>query len=262
MLHYETWGKGEPLVAVHGFTQTGRSWGELGRRLGEVNRVIAVDAPGHGLSSSLEAGLWESAGLIAEVGGEAVYLGYSMGARLVLHVALSRPQLVRRLVLISGSAGIDDPAERAARRRSDEQLAARVEAEGVERFVSWWLSLPMWATLPEASAEVESRLANTPAGLASSLRLAGAGAVDPPLWERLGELAMPVLVIAGERDEAYAARAERFGVAIRAATVAVIPGAGHACHLERPGVVGDVIAGWLAGSHSARPAVRRAPKSS
>lgn len=250
------------MVLVHGFTQTGSSWGELGRRLGEGWEVTAVDAPGHGGSATVEAGLWDGGALLGDTGGRAVYVGYSMGGRLALHLALSRPRLVTGLVLISASAGIDDPAERARRRESDEELAARVEAEGVQGFVTWWLSLPMWATLPPGAAQVGSRLDNTAAGLASSLRLAGAGRLDPPLWDRLGELTMPVLVMAGSLDSAYRTRAERFGEAIPGAEVAVVAGAGHACHLERPEAVMDVLGPWLREVHNATPAVRRAPKSS
>jgi pimeloyl-ACP methyl ester carboxylesterase len=92
---------------------------------------------------------------------------------------------------------------------------------------------------------VGDRLANTPAGLASSLRLAGAGSQDS-LWDRLGELTMPVLVVAGELDAPYAAASARMGRLIIPSEVVVVPGAGHACHLERPDDVVAAIEGWLA----------------
>jgi 2-succinyl-6-hydroxy-2,4-cyclohexadiene-1-carboxylate synthase len=246
VLHCEKWGKGDPVVLVHGFTQTGRSWGDLGRRLGAIHAVNAVDAPGHGGSGHIAAGLWDGAALIGEAGGTATYVGYSMGGRFALHLALRRPDLATRLVLISTSAGIDDAAERAERLVADEALARKIEREGVEAFVGWWLRRPMWATLPEEAAGIGQRLSNSAAGLASSLRLAGAGRIDPPLWGRLGELAMPVLILAGELDSAYAGRAARFGAAIRRATVAIVPGAGHACHLERPDAVWEIVEPWLA----------------
>ena len=65
----------------------------------------------------------------------AVWLGYSMGGRFALNVALRHPGQVRRLVLVSATAGIDDPEERAARRRADEDLAGRIGTEGVAAFV-------------------------------------------------------------------------------------------------------------------------------
>jgi 2-succinyl-6-hydroxy-2,4-cyclohexadiene-1-carboxylate synthase len=236
---------GRPLVLVHGFTQTGASWGELGRLAGRAHAVCAVDAPGHGDSAGVAVGLAEGADRIVDTAGRAAYLGYSMGARFVLHAALRHPEAVERLILISASAGIDEPAERARRQESDGQLAERVEAEGVDAFVRWWLRGPLWATLPEHAAETGSRLANTAPGLASSLRLAGAGSA-PPLWDRLGEVSAPALILAGGLDDAYVARAERLVATLPDARLAIIAGAGHACHLEQPAAVWAAVEPFLA----------------
>jgi 2-succinyl-6-hydroxy-2,4-cyclohexadiene-1-carboxylate synthase len=238
-------GSGDAVVLLHGFTQTQRSWGPLAGQLAANHEVITMDAPGHGDAADWVAGLWEGAEGMAHAGGQATYVGYSMGGRFALHLALLHPELVTRLVLISTSAGIEDPDERAARRRSDEMLAQRVETEGVAAFVAWWLAQPMWGTLPAGAAGGKDRLTNTPGGLASSLRRAGAGR-QVPLWDRLGGLAMPVLVVAGELDTRYATAAERLGRAIPNAEVAIVAGAGHACHLERPDEVFATIEHWLA----------------
>lgn len=244
MLASRRWGSGRPLSLVHGFTQTSASWGPFGARLGSICAVTALDAPGHGGSSAVAAGLDDGAELIAAAGGPGAYLGYSMGARFALVLALRRPELVERLVLVSASAGIDDPVQRAQRRAADEELAQRVEAEGVEKFVTWWLGRPMWRTLPAAAAAGPSRLDNTPAGLASSLRRAGAGCLEP-LWDRLGSLRLPVLVVAGALDETYAAHARRLADALPDARLALVPDAGHACHLERPDAVWEAVAPFL-----------------
>lgn len=245
-LHTERHGSGPPLVLVHGFTQSAQAWGPVGDRLAGSHTVIAVDAPGHGRSAGVEADLPGGADLmVAAVGGRASWLGYSMGGRYALHAALRHPAAVERLVLVSATAGIEDPAERAERRASDEALADRVEADGLEPFLRWWLSLPLFATLPAEAAAMEARLGGTPSGLASSLRRAGTGTQEP-LWDRLGELSMPVLVVAGALDSKYAALAERLGRAVGAnAEVAIIDGAGHACHLERPAAFLDVVEPWL-----------------
>jgi 2-succinyl-6-hydroxy-2,4-cyclohexadiene-1-carboxylate synthase len=239
------WGKGEPVVLVHGFTQSAGAWGPLAERLAAGYRVVAVDAPGHGRSAAVRADLWQSAALIGEAGGPATYIGYSMGGRMALHLALSRSDLVRRLVLVSATAGIDDPGQRAARLASDEDIARRIERDGVDAFVAWWLRRPIFATLPAEAAAVDSRLGGTVAGLASNLRRTGTGTQEPT-WDRLGELAMPVLVIAGALDRPYVERAERMATAIGAnAELAVIEGAGHACHLEAPDVWLEAVEGWL-----------------
>lgn len=241
-------GSGPRLALVHGFTQSGRAWGPVGDALQRSYRLLALDAPGHGRSAGVEAALPDGSDLMAATvgrSGPASWLGYSMGGRYALHVALRHPDVVERLVLVSTTAGIDDAAEREARRRSDETLADRIEAEGLEPFLRWWLAQPLFASLPPGAAEMESRLEGSAAGLASSLRLAGTG-TQAPLWDRLSRLAVPALLIAGGLDTKYRALAERMGHAIGPrATVRIIEGAGHACHLERPEEFVDIVTGWL-----------------
>ncbi len=225
------------LVLIHGFTQNAGCWPDIAGPLAtaEATReVVAVDAPGHGQRAAVAAGLWETAALLAAEGGPADYLGYSMGGRIALHLALAFPRVVRKLVLVSATPGIEDERERAERRAADEALAAELERTGdVAGFLDRWLAGPLFAGLPRDRAGLDARLTNTAAGLASSLRLCGTGCQDN-LWPRLRELAMPVLVIAGGMDSKYAAIAERMAAALPDARLVVIPGAGHAAHLEQP----------------------------
>ncbi len=233
-LHTTEEGAGRPLALVHGFTQTLSSWGSLAENLAVDHRVICVDAPGHGGSAAVRADLWEGGRLLGRTAGRASYVGYSMGGRLCLHLALAEPSLVDKLVLIGATAGIDDPAERALRREADEALARQLEAEGLETFLRRWLAQSLFAGLAPDAAAIEARRQNTVAGLAGSLRSAGTGAQDP-LWDRLHELAMPVLVVAGERDDKFRALGERLVTSIGPnAHLAVVPNAGHAAHLEAP----------------------------
>jgi 2-succinyl-6-hydroxy-2,4-cyclohexadiene-1-carboxylate synthase len=241
-------GKGRPLVAVHGFTQTRRTWLPIAQRLSDGNHFTLVDAPGHGASSDVRADLWRGAELLGQAGGLGGYIGYSMGARLCLHLALQRPDLVSCLVLIGGHPGIVDPQARASRHGDDRALARRLETEGVTAFVDWWLQQPLFSTLSESAAGRADRLTNTAEGLASSLRLAGTGS-QQPLWDRLPELAMPVLVVAGQVDDKFARLGQRTAEAIGDnAEVVLIPGAGHACHLERPEAFCQLLADFLAKS--------------
>jgi 2-succinyl-6-hydroxy-2,4-cyclohexadiene-1-carboxylate synthase len=248
VLHAEVSGQGDPVVLLHGFTQSARSWGPILPALARSHTVIALDAPGHAHSAAVATDLPSGADLMVEAAGRsAAWLGYSMGGRFALHVATRHPDAVTRLVVVSATGGIDDPAVRAARRQSDQALAAKAEAEGVAAFVAWWLDRPLFATLPRAAASVESRLGGTGAGLASSLRLAGAGS-QQPLWSELGQLDMPVLVVAGSLDETYLAHGRRLVKSIGTnATMAIIPGAGHACHLEQPGAFLEVVSPFLDG---------------
>ena len=234
------------MALVHGFAQTRRCWGPVADDLAADHEIVAVDAPGHGRSAQVRADPWESAELLAGAGGHATWLGYSMGGRLCLHLALAAPQHVRALVVVGATAGIDDPAQRARRRAEDEDRARQLEIEGLERFLERWLAQPLFAGLGEEGRCDEERRKNTVAGLAASLRLAGAGAQEP-LWHRLEELAMPVLVVAGEHDRRFTALGRRMvdGIGDNA-TLAVVPGAGHAAHLEAPAGFLAVLRPWLA----------------
>ena len=245
-LHADRDGTGPPIVLVHGFTQTRRCWGPEAVDLARDHEVIRVDAPGHGRSSDVVAGLRSGARLIADQGGEATYLGYSMGARFCLHVALSNPELVRGLVLLGGTAGIEDPAERSARRDHDLTTAARLRELGVPAFLEGWLDQPLFASLPADRAFLDERLENTVDGLASSLEQSGTGSQDPS-WDRVHQLAMPVLVLAGGSDPKFTRLAERLAEAIGTnATMAVVPDAGHAAHLEQPDAFLAILRPWLA----------------
>jgi 2-succinyl-6-hydroxy-2,4-cyclohexadiene-1-carboxylate synthase len=239
-------GAGERVVLVHGFTQTLAAMGPLARSLRACHEVVRVDLPGHGGSAAIGVGFAEAAALLGRAGGPAAYLGYSLGGRLCLRLALDRPDLVRALVLVGASPGLDDPAERAARRASDDALAAELEQIGLERFLDRWLAQPLFATLPPERAGRADRLANTTQGLATSLRLHGTAAQEP-LWDRLAGLRPPALLLAGAGDAKFAALAERMAATIgSSARVARIPGAGHAAHLERPDEVAVLVRDFLA----------------
>ena len=249
MIHAELAGKatGPSVVLVHGFTQTGRNWGPIGRRLAADYRLVMLDAPGHGRSQDAPMGLGDAADALADAGGRGVWVGYSMGGRYALHVALARPEVVERLVLVGATGGIDDAGERADRRRRDEALADRLVAVGLDQFLDEWLANPLFAGLRATPEDRLARTENTVAGLAASLRHAGTGTQEP-LWDRLQQLSMPVLVVAGEQDEKFAALGRRLALAIGSnARLALIPEAGHAAHLEQPAAFVQTLRAFLDG---------------
>jgi 2-succinyl-6-hydroxy-2,4-cyclohexadiene-1-carboxylate synthase len=241
-------------VLVHGFTQTSACWAPVDEALRTDHDVVTPDLPGHGSSPHPALDLAGTAAVLAEEGGRATYVGYSFGARACLRLALDHPGVVEGLVLIGGTAGLDDEGERAARRAADEALAQQLEAVGVAAFLDRWLALPLFAGLPPARQHRAARLVNTPEGLAASLRLAGTGAQEP-LWGRLGELAAratPVLVVAGAGDAKFAALARRLADGIGpTAELALVEGAGHTAHLEQPEAFLTLLRGWLSRRHGA-----------
>jgi 2-succinyl-6-hydroxy-2,4-cyclohexadiene-1-carboxylate synthase len=252
VLHAETTGDGPRLVLVHGFTQTGRSWGRFGELLEPGRQVVRVDLPGHGGSGQVRADLSRSGDLVAEAAaaagdgnGSFDLLGYSLGARVALHAALSHPSAVRRLVLVGGTAGIEDEEARAGRRRRDDAMAQALEDDGdAEPFLRRWLASPMFAGLRDAG--MDERRRNGAVGLASSLRLAGTG-TQAPLWDRLGTVAVPTLLMAGADDIRFAVAAARMARALPDAAFSLVPGAGHAAHLAQPELAARIVARFLDG---------------
>lgn len=252
-------GTGEPLLLLlHGFTGAAASWDGHLDVFAAGRRVLAPDLPGHGATPAtatpgamtVEATADALATLLADLdAAPADVLGYSMGARLALRLAVTRPDAVGRLVLESPSAGIVDPVDRAARRAADEDLAARIERDGIASFVTAWERTPVFAShaalAPGVAARQRAiRLASDPRGLARSLRAAGQGAMEP-LHDRLASVTAPTLVVAGALDRVGLPRAEAVAAGIPGARLAVLGDAGHTPHLETPDAFRRLVLAFL-----------------
>ena len=264
-------GRGRPVLFLHGFSGSGLSWAGIAGPGSRV-RAIVPDLPGHGATgweadagatagaagpagtagaagtgqdgpdrrprASVERTADDLAGIVRRLGAERVdVVGYSLGARIALRLAVAHPEALGRLVLEAPSAGIADPAARAARAAADAERARLVVGEGVEAFAARWEAEPVLAGEAALPAEARARQtairrSQTPLGLAASLVYAGQGAMQP-LHDALPRITAPTLVIAGAEDPVRA-RAEEVAAAIPAARLALVPGVGHAPHLERP----------------------------
>ena len=236
-----------PLMLLHGFTGCAQSWDHLHAALSPRFRAIMPDLLGHGRSDApddpgryrMERCIEDLIAILDRLGLEQTHLlGYSMGGRVALAVAIAHPDRIASLILESSSPGLAGDGERQARIASDNALADLAEREGIEAFIARWERMPLFATqerLPEQFRERlhKQRLANNPKGLANSLRGLGTG-VHSPLWEQLGELRMPCLIMAGELDNKFVGIAQRMAHAITGAQIAVVAGAGHTIHLEQP----------------------------
>ncbi|MBT8201667.1 MAG: alpha/beta fold hydrolase [Acidimicrobiia bacterium] len=212
---------------IPGFALTGQMWAPVTRVLGE--RATALEIPG-GLD-------FDAVVRSLATGRTGIWVGYSMGGRIALRLALDHPTSTKGLVLISATAGIAEPAARRKRREQDEKLATDIETRGVDWFLDYWTSLPLFRTTRRDRAD---RIRDA-GQIADQLRRLGQG-VQRPDWSRLAELNAPVLVVAGELDPAYAATARALGEAIGDnATVSIVPGAGHAVVHEAPGLVAEMV---------------------
>jgi 2-succinyl-6-hydroxy-2,4-cyclohexadiene-1-carboxylate synthase len=236
----------ETVVLLHGFAGTGRLWDPVVARLdAERYRPLAPDLRGHGTADarhpiSFEGCVEDVLGLVAH---PFTLVGYSMGGRIALQAALAAPDRIERLILVATTAGIGDPQERAQRRAADEVLAAETEQGSIEEFADRWTAQPLFAGTPPQAAAVwrADILDNDPRALAAVLRNLGTGAMEP-LWDRLGELRMPVTVLAGERDAKFRALGRQLADGLPDGELVVVDGVGHGIPREDPAAVAAAIA--------------------
>jgi 2-succinyl-6-hydroxy-2,4-cyclohexadiene-1-carboxylate synthase len=269
-LNYEVIGEGTAVTLLHGFTQRGRSWHEVISKMPDGWRWVLPDLRGHGetrvrpgaphtmdaCTADLEM-LWDQLGIA-----RTHLVGYSMGGRLALHVAATRPERILSLLTIGAHAGLEADA-REGRRRGDEALAERIEKDGLEAFVNYWSSLPLFAGLerrgPSFVAQLRAeRTNNHVAGLAESLRGMGAGAMRP-VWDELAGVSCSCTFVAGQLDHGYVASARRLAASVPNGRVVVVQRAGHTVHQERPEAFARLL---LAHLEAASPKPEASPSSS
>lgn len=270
-------GRGEPVLLLHGFTGRGSSLGSLARALRRHgHRTISVDLLGHGRSDaprdptrySVDCQADVLASLLRRLHAQPAHVvGYSMGARIGLRLAIDHPGSVGSLTLESPSAGIQNDEERRRRRADDEALAAGLEHDGLAPFVERWEAQPVFASQATLAPSTrwrlrDERVRNRPEGLAGSLRGAGQGTMLP-IHGRLGEINVPSLVVVGALDEPGSERARAVASGIRRARLVELAGVGHAPHLERPRTFNRLVADFLTMQTTAtedglsRPAIAR-----
>jgi 2-succinyl-6-hydroxy-2,4-cyclohexadiene-1-carboxylate synthase len=243
-------GKGEPLVLLHGFTGSSASWDKQTAVFSTHFRTIAVDLLGHGRTGSppdpnryrMETAAADIIAILekqkAEGGRQKVHLlGYSMGGRLALYLAVNYPEWFQSLILESASPGLETAVARAERQKQDNALANWIEVNGIAAFVDRWEQLPLWASQAQLPPETrlalrEQRLQNSPTGLANSLRGMGTG-VQPSLWPHLNDLQLPALLITGALDKKFVEIGEQMAETIPSAQLKVVREAGHTVHLEQ-----------------------------
>ena len=207
--------------------------------------MIAPDMPRHGAR-------WQSGGSLDEIADTIVGQwpeppldlgGYSFGGRVALHIAIRHPGRVRRLVLLGATRGIKNDEQRAERRRRDDELAAHIEQVGADQFIDEWLAQPMFAGMRPDPAERHARSGQVATSLAASLREAGTGA-QRWLGHEMGAITSPTLAMAGVRDDRFAREASAIARAV-SGSFALVPGAGHAAHIEQPEWCATVVGTFL-----------------
>ncbi len=262
-LHWHEFGQGEKTVLfLHGFMGSGEEWRPIIETLGPAIHGLCPDLPGHGRTQAAEGAAGHSVetcieGLLQGLDERGVaqcpVVGYSMGGRVALQFTLRHPSRVQRLVLESASPGIEDETQRAVRRARDAQMAGELRAlqdnrEGFRAFLDEWYRHPMFASLEKQpalrAALIETRLDNSPDGLAESLLGMGAGA-QSSLWRDLGSLSCPTLVIVGNLDRKYRLVGEQISESHSSIALYEMNECGHNVHLENPAAFTTVLRPFL-----------------
>lgn len=245
-----------PLLLLHGFLGRGADWRAVRAHLDPTWTVRAPDLPGHGGARGGAPDAYTMDGAAAQVlaglDAPADVVGYSMGGRLALHLAVTRPEAVRRVVVVSGSPGLATEAARAARRALDAERAAALAAD-LPGFLERWGRMPLFASLPEAlrARLTAERCAGEPAELGRSLAGMGTGA-QPSHWDALAGISVPVWAVAGALDPKFVALAHRMAAAGPpgppgpAVEARVVPDAGHNIPAERPAALAALLTDLLA----------------
>ena len=243
---YRVVGAGEPIVLLHGFTGNQQQWDDVVAGLRDAYQVITVDLLGHGATESPDEWVRYSIqnqsndlmALMDSLGHNRFHLlGYSMGGRLALFMAMTHRERIKSLILESASAGLEMMGSRQKRQLKDNAIADDIEQKGMAWFVGFWEQLPLWDSQQQLSKQVrdklrQQRLQNNPRGLANSLRGMGTG-VQPSLWDDLDRLDMPIQLIVGEQDEKFVALNHEMYDLFPQSDLHIVFDVGHTVHLEQ-----------------------------
>ncbi|MEG5014724.1 MULTISPECIES: 2-succinyl-6-hydroxy-2,4-cyclohexadiene-1-carboxylate synthase [unclassified Microcoleus] len=242
----------QTILFLHGFTGNSQNFSSVISLLYKSYCCLAVDLPGHGetrvigdescynISNTAQALIH----LLDDLQiGKCLLLGYSMGGRLALYMTLHFPERFEKVVLESASPGLKTEKERSHRRQADLQLAQKLENSNIKDFLFNWYDIPLFKSLknsPNFDKLIESRLANNPLELAKSLRNMGTGN-QPSLWEKLAQNQIPILLLAGEYDDKFININTEMASLCPAATLEIVPKAGHNIHFENIDKFGSVV---------------------
>lgn len=252
--HYKFYGdRSRPLIIfLHGFMGSGEDWSAGFCEQKVISHLpadfccLTIDLPFHGkthISCSPETLTFEIVAeelvnLFVQLKISRCYLvGYSMGGRLGLYMALHHPGLFRAVALESASPGLKTPQEREARIVADQQRAEKLRTGDFREFLTQWYQQPLFQKLPDHSEFdnlLNRRLKNRPEQLADALAVLGTGR-QPSLWKKLPHLSVPCLLIAGEKDGKYVTISKEMCNRNDSICLEIVKDCSHNVHFQKPG---------------------------
>jgi pimeloyl-ACP methyl ester carboxylesterase len=239
-IYYETAGEGEPVLLLHGGFGSNEDFALQTPELAKHFRVFAFERPGHGHSADTEPFTFDnmSACTIQFIEtlnlGPANLVGWSDGAIIALLVAISRPDLVKRIVSIGGSFNPNSLTANATEwlRKATPEDFRKIEAPLVERYGSVSPDGPgHFPTIFEKTKRLWLEEPN----------------IQP---EELAKIIIPSLVMAGDRDVVTAEHTLELFRSIKNAELCIVPGTTHNLLTEKPEAVNRAIVEFLQGKNS------------
>jgi len=255
---YQIYGKGEPILLLHGFIGSQKTWSNIINPLSKQFQVITIDLIGHGNTESpYDVNLYQMEAVVDQLDellkqlkiDQVNILGYSMGGRVALSFTCLKQDRVKKLILESASPGILDEKEREDRKKHDFQLAQKILKDGIESFVNEWEKLPLFKSQKQLPEGVQkqirlSRLNQNKMGLANSLIGMGTGS-QPSWWEHLQKIEIPVKIVVGQLDHKFCNIGEEMGLKLQHASISTVPNVGHAPHIEEPEKFAKIVMEFL-----------------
>lgn len=234
-----------PIIFLHGFTGQSSDWHFIFDKLNNKYLPIAIDLIGHGKSSSPDNPDYYSTDaitrqinrIIRSLGLKKIILvGYSMGGRAALSYCCKYNPDIRAAILESSTPGIRNFEQKKERVEFDFLLSERIKTEGVDKFLDYWFSIPLFESLKDIDnlENVKNqRKQNSVIGLSNMLAGFSTGLM-PDYWDRLRNINFPVLLISGELDEKYTMINSEMSKLIPESEHIIVKNCGHNVHLENP----------------------------
>ena len=252
--HYNLFGnpKAPVILFLHGFMGNGDDWQDCCQYLSDKFYCLTIDLPFHGKTviegDENEITFEETASsiirLLANLNIQRCYLvGYSMGGRIALYLALNHPENFIRIVMESASPGLKTKQERNVRIETDTGVSERLKSNKFNEFLIQWYKQPIFGDLIKQknfNEILKRRRKEDPEKLAISLKKLGTG-IQPPLWEKLSQLDLYCLLVVGEKDLKFRSIANEMSNLNNMISIKGIANCYHTIHLLKP----DVFAGLL-----------------
>jgi pimeloyl-ACP methyl ester carboxylesterase len=253
-LYYEETGSGSPLVMIHGGLLNGRSWDLQVDAFAGDYRVVRYDARHHGRSRSEPGEFSNFEDLRAVLDGlgieKALMVGLSLGGRTAIDFAITYPERVTALILVSPGASGFELHSAAFAQHSQEFVRSFQEGidAGIEYFLRWTVDGPT-----RSSSAVDASVRDKVRKMALDWVVKQSPQnvlkeIEPPAIGRFNAILAPTLVVVGEVDQPYYRElADMVVTNAQNAEVAVIPASAHMVNMEAPQAFNDAVRTFLAG---------------